>query len=159
MRIFLDCNVLFDTIDPKNKRRFYTTLNHAKNLDHMLVTSLTVIGEMSRVCFRDNRREDLTRILDLMGELDIKFLLPNSDLRKCCICLDECDKNNRVDFCDRTHLAYSTAYDDDYFLTSDDNLLHFPLSKCDCESRCGKIHNSNNKIIHPKDLKTILKKI
>ncbi len=156
MKIFLDSTVLFDAIEnSKEGRRFKTLLNHAINDKHILVTSLTVYGEIVQVCIRDNRSDDLHDMLDLIGGLDIQCWLPNPQLRDCCKCLDKHDKENRVGLSDRTHLAYSTSYDDDYFVTSDENLQHFPLDKCKCK-RCGKKNNISKKLISPEQLRNIL---
>jgi predicted nucleic acid-binding protein len=61
------------------------------------------------------------------------------------------DKENRVGPSDRTHLAYAVSYNDDYFVTSDGDLLHFPLDSNKCR-KCGK----ETKIIGPESLRDIL---
>ncbi len=156
MKIFLDSTVFFDAIE-KNKdgTRLKTLLRHAINDDHILVTSLTVYGEIVQVCIRDNRDNDLKDILKLIVDLDVQCWLPNPLLRDCCKCLDKHDKENRVGLSDRTHLAYSMSYGDEYFLTSDDNLLHFPVNKCKCK-RCGVKKENIGKIISPNKLREIL---
>jgi len=129
--IFLDTSILIDAVKDQKLR---TLLNHTKNKGCTFVTSLTVYGELIEVCNRKNMREDLIEMLDLIKQLDIECSLPNPQLRECCKCLDKMDKDMRVNMSDRTHLAYSMAYDDDYFLTNDQYLQRFPIHKC----KCGK---------------------
>lgn len=150
MNIFLDSTILFDAIIDN---RLKTLLRHVKNDNHTLVTSLTVYGEIVDVCRRENRRDDLHNILDLVNELCIQCSLPNIQLRDCCKCLDKMEKNCRIGLSDRTHLAYSMAYDDDYFLTNENDLLHFPIYKC----KCGKATKTQGKIISPDKLREILR--
>jgi hypothetical protein len=87
-------------MDNIDGRRLKRTLRHAKNKNHILVTSLTVYGEIIQVCFRDNRSDDLHDMLDLIGGLDIQCWLPNPQLRDCCKCLDKqckrCGKKNNI---------------------------------------------------------------
>jgi len=149
--IFLDTSILIDAIEDTKLK---SLLNHAKNKGYILVTSLTVYGELIAVCNRKNIRDELIEILDLIKQFDIQCSLPNSQLRECCKCLDKMDKDMRVNISDRTHLAYSMAYDDDYFLTNDQHLWHFPLHKF----KCGKATKTEGKIISPGKLKEILKK-
>lgn len=149
MNIFLDSTIFFDAIDPK--KHIFTILQHAKNDGHQLVTSLTVYGEIVWVCQRDKRPNDIHNILELINQLNVQCSIPNIQLRECCKCLDKMDKQNWVGFSDRTHLAYSTAYGDDFFVTSEKNLLHFPLDSNKCR-RCEK----KTKIISPEELKTVL---
>jgi hypothetical protein len=61
------------------------------------------------------------------------------------------DKDNRVGPSDRTHLAYAVSYNDDFFVTNDGDLLHFPLDSNKCR-KCEK----NTRIIDTEKLKSIL---
>lgn len=149
MNLFLDSTIFFDAIETKT--RIFTILQHAKNDGHQLVTSLTVYGEIVWVCQRDKRPDDIHKILYLINQLSVQCSLPNIKLRECCKCLDKMDKSNWVGLSDRTHLAYSISYGDDYFVTSDKNLLNFSLDSNRCR-RCDK----KTKIISPEQLKIIL---
>jgi len=150
LNIFLDSTVLFDAIDQKT--RILTILQHAKNAGHQLTTSLTVYGEIVWVCQRDKRPNDIHLILNLINHLNILCWTPSIQLRECCKCLDKMDKQNRVGPSDRTHLAYAVSYNDDFFVTSDKDLVHFPFDTNKCR-KCGK----HTKIISPDQLKSILK--
>ncbi|MFO7676875.1 MAG: type II toxin-antitoxin system VapC family toxin [Thermoplasmatota archaeon] len=156
MKIFLDSTIFFEAVAKNSEAsRLKTLLRHAVNDKHILVTSLTVYGEIVQVCIRDDRDNDLKDILKLIADLDIQCWLPNPLLRDCCKCLDKKDKENRVGLSDRTHLAYSMSYGDDYFLTLDKDLLHFPIDRCKCK-RCDIHKDNKEKIISPKELRKIL---
>jgi predicted nucleic acid-binding protein len=136
--------------------RLKTLLNHAKNDNHTFTSSLTVYGEIIQVCMREKRDDDLHSILSLIRELDVQPWLPNPQLRNCCKCLDKLDKDNRVGLNDRTHLAYSKSYgEDEYFLTNDEALTHFPIEKCKCK-KCKRESENQLTIINPDKLRDIL---
>jgi len=120
MNIFLDATCLFDAIKTPSVKN---TLDHAINVGHSLYVPLTVLGEILLVCINDNRSNDLNDILRLCKEHDILFKVPNKKLRDCCMCIDEADKRNVLDYTDKTNLAYATANDADYFLTTDNRML------------------------------------
>lgn len=160
MKIFIDSNILFSLIEgtKKEKQQLKTLLNHAKNVGYSFTTSLTVYGEVLQIGLNKKRRDELHYLLGLIKNFDIQCWLPNPQLRHCCVCLDKYDKENRVGLSDKTHLAYSMSYNDDFLLTNDVDLLHFPLDKCKCKFRCGRNNKTQGKIISPDQLRTMLKK-
>ncbi len=121
LRIFLDADIIFDLSE--EKKNIPSLINHLTNDGHILLTSITVLGEIVLVCMRD--KKDLHKIIDIIQRTDIHFLIPNALLRECCICLDELDKIDIIPKTDKTHLAYAIANNVDYFLTTDKKLLNF----------------------------------
>lgn len=121
MNIFLDTTCLFDAIENSSIRN---TLDHAINAGNTLYVPLTALGEILLVCINENRSNDLNSILSFCRERDILFRVPSEKLRECCMCIDEADKRNALDYTDKTNLAYATANDADYFLTTDKKMLH-----------------------------------
>ena len=151
MRIFLDADIFFDLA--AEKRNIKSLINHLVNDGHILVTSITVMGEIVLVCVRDNEKnKDLHKIIDILHFYDIRFLIPNSLLRECCLCLDATDSDDRVAKTDKTHLAYAVAYDVDYFLTTDLKLQAFN-PKVDCP-----FFSKKKRIISPSELRKQLQK-
>ena len=159
MNIFIDTSIFFNLVEGKTREqeKIRTLLKHAKHAGYSLTTSITVYGEIVQVCFRDKRKE-LYAILNFIKDLNITCWLPNKQLRQCCLCLDKIDTEDRVGPSDKTHLAYSMTYNDDYFLTSDLDLLHFPLHKCNCKTKCELNRKTQGKIISMDQLKEILQK-
>ena len=146
LRIFLDADIFFDLAE--EKRNIKSLINHLINDGHVLVTSITVMGEIVLVCIRDNEKtKDLHKIIDLLHFYDIRFLIPNSLLRECCRCLDRIDPNDRVPKTDKTHLAYAIAYNVNYFLTTDLKLQVFNLPE-DCQ-----LFSKNKRIVSPAELR------
>lgn len=157
LKFFLDAEILIDSVEDNRKgREVYKKLRHIKNKDHVLVTSITVLGEIILVCMRDNRLDDLKNIIDMIAELGMTYYVPNNLLRDCCKCVDKLDKYNKTGSTDRTHLAYSLNYDDDYFITNDNEVLKLKIENIKCNKKCDKNNCTSNKIITPKDLKKIL---
>lgn len=159
MKIFIDTSIFFNLVEgnKREQEKIRTLLKHAKHAGYTLTTSITVYGEIVQVCFRDKRKE-LYAIFNFVKDLDITCWLPNKQLRICCSCLDKIDPEDRVGLSDKTHLAYSMSYDDDYFLTSDSDLMHFPLNKCHCKTKCELNRKTEGKIISLSQLKEILQK-
>ena len=149
MRIFLDADIFFDLV--AEKRNIKPLINHLVNDGHVLVTSITVMGEVVLVCVRDKEKtKNLHKIVDLLHSYDIRFLIPNSLLRECCRCLDQIDPDDRVPKTDKTHLAYAIAYNVDYFLTTDLKLQTFNLPE-DC-----LFSSKNKRIVSPAELRKSL---
>ena len=160
MYIFIDTNIFLKLIEgnKRERERFKTLLNHAKNVGYTFTTSLTVYGETLSIGLTKKRKEELHSMIELIRDLNIQCWTPNSQLRECCRCLDKIDKEDRVGPIDITHLAYSMTYNDDFFLTSDKDLLHFPLDKCKCNFKCGRKNKITGKIISPDNLQRMLQK-
>lgn len=144
MNIFLDTTCLFDAIETQSIKN---VLDHAINAGHSLYVPLTALGEIFLVCINDNRSNDLNNVLSFCKERDIFFKVPNKKLRECCMCIDEADKRNSLDYTDKTNLAYATANDADYFLTTDTKLLRNFNYEC---SKSTKIidYNGLRKILN-----------
>jgi predicted nucleic acid-binding protein len=143
-RVFLDADIFIDLLEKEQEIR--TLLHHLTNKKHVLITSLTVMGELVLVCKRDGK--DLHKIIDLFDEFDIRFVIPNEQLRSCCMHLDEIDVANWIPYTDKTHLAYAIANDATYFLTTDKKLQKFDLNDCDVFSK--------DKIVSPEEIRRLL---
>jgi len=116
MRIFVDSCIFLDCLEDE---RSYRTLRRVKNDNHQIITSITVVGETVEVCFRKSK--DLAKIVELWRELDVEFIYPVSQVRFCCLCLDDLLREEKVygsSVTDRTHLAYAIAHELDFFVTS-----------------------------------------
>jgi predicted nucleic acid-binding protein len=144
-KIFLDADTLFDGIIDQDVE---TLLSHANNAGYKLYVPLTVLGEIMLNCIDENRRDDLNNIMSLCANINILYTVPNKQLRECCVCIDGADKRDRLDYTDKTNLGYATAYNADYFLTTDKKLLHNFSFEC----------KDQTKIISYKALKKILDK-
>jgi predicted nucleic acid-binding protein len=148
LRIFLDADIFFDLAE--NKKNIKSLINHLLNDGHILYTSITVLGEIVLICLRD-KDKDLHKIVDLLPQYNLLFLIPNDLLRDCCKHLDLIDKNDRIAKTDKTHLAYAIAYDVDYYLTNDGKLLKFsPIKEC-------MFFSKKDRIISPSKLREKLK--
>ena len=160
LNIFIDTNIFLKLIEgtKREQQQFKTLLKHAKNAGFNFTTSLTVYGEALSIGLAKKRKHELHIMIELIRDFDIQCWTPNSQLRKCCKCLDKIDKENRVGPSDRTHLAYSMTYNDDFFLTTDGDLHHFPVEKCKCKLKCGRNNKTEGKIILPDNLKMMLQK-
>ena len=130
LRIFLDSDILFNLAE--NKRGITQLVNRLVNTDHTLLTSITVLGEIVFICMvKKEKKKDLHKIVDVLNSYIINFLIPNSQLRLCCVHMDRIDPHDRIGKTDKTHLAYAIAYGVDYYLTEDKQLLKLsPVKVC-----------------------------
>ena len=127
--IFLDTPVFFHCIEHD---RFGTILEHANNAGYKILTSISVIGEAFTLMHkgRDAVRY-ITHLNQLLDDWNITVLFPNEHVRILCYQMGEVDIDTRMirEPTDRTHLAYAMAYDSDYFLTSDKNLIKYRIPR------------------------------
>ena len=73
----------------------------------------------------------LTNFFSLLSEWNITILVPTDDVAIICydFSQDLTDGRMMSQKTDRTHLAYATAYDCDYFITSDDALIRYKIPR------------------------------
>lgn len=152
MDFFLDANILFQSIVSD---KIKSQVKHIINTNNRTVSSITVLGETIAICIGEKRVKDLDNIIDLNHELKPVYHFPSHKLRECCRCLDTLDPTDRCSVTDKTHLAYAIANGSDYFITTDKNLLKFPVNKCNCKEKCDM--KSLKKIITTKDILSIVK--
>ena len=149
---FLDANTLFESIiSTKVKNQ----INHIQNTNNQAVSSITVLGETIAICIGEKRTKDLDNIIDLNRDLKLIYHFPTHKLRDCCTCLDKLDPTDFCSITDKTHLAYAIANKADYFVTSDKDLLKFPINKCQCKEKCDM--KNLKKIITTKDILNVVK--
>jgi predicted nucleic acid-binding protein len=159
MRVYLDANVLFDSVDSSKTKNL---LRRLKNAGHSLVISLSVLGEVFLICITEDRQEDLIAIRNTCAELKPDYVTPLKQSRICTLCMDKFDKRG-YSLTDKTHLAYTLAhsalFDDgeSYFLTTDRYLLDMRLPCVDPEFRCDLFEGKDIPMIVKED--TIREKI
>jgi len=73
----------------------------------------------------------ITHLNQLLDDWNITVLFPNEHVRILCYQMGEEEIDTRMirEPTDRTHLAYAMAYDSDYFLTSDKNLIKYRIPR------------------------------
>jgi predicted nucleic acid-binding protein len=124
--LFLDSCVFIDALESE---RYEHVINHAHNDGHPISTSITVLGETLTQLMEAG--SDVTKILkfkELLDEWEVSFFFPNDMVRIICYHIGDELKERDIlyhQITDRTHLAYSTAYKTDVFLTSDKALKEF----------------------------------
>ena len=127
--IFLDTPVFFYCIE---QDRFGTILEHANNAGYKIQTSISVLGEAFTQMHegRDAVRY-ITHLNQLLDDWNIMVLFPNEQVRILCYEMGDVEIDTRMirEPTDRTHLAYAMAYDSDYFLTSDKNLIKYRIPR------------------------------
>ena len=125
--VFLDTGIFFDCLKKPEQK---TLINHAINRQYHIFTSLSVIGEIILIMKRDAKfAEYLTDFFSLLSEWKITILVPTDGVAVICydFSQDLTDGRMMSQKTDRTHLAYATAYDCDYFITSDDALIRYKI--------------------------------
>ncbi len=128
-RVFLDTGIFFDCLLNQDRK---TLINHAVNRDYLIFTSLSVIGEVILIMKRDAKfAEHLTGFFSLLNEWKITILVPNDGVAVICYEFSQDLTDGRIisQKTDRTHLAYAMAYDCDYFITSDEALIRYKISR------------------------------
>ena len=127
--VFLDTGIFFDCLENQDKK---TLINHAINRKYHIFTSLSVIGEIILIMKRDAKfAKYLTNFFSLLSEWNITILVPTDDVAIICYDFSQDLTDGRMisQKTDRTHLAYATAYDCDYFITSDDALIRYKIPR------------------------------
>ena len=139
MRVYLDANVLFDSVDSSKTKNL---LRRLKNAGHSLVISLSVLGEVLLICITEDRQDDLIEIRNTCAELKPDYVTPLKQSRICTLCMDKFDKRG-YNLTDKTHIAYTLAHSalsedsECYFLTTDRYLMEMRLPCVDPEFRCN----------------------
>jgi predicted nucleic acid-binding protein len=125
--VFLDTPVFFQCVE---KPQFVTILEHAINAGYSIQTSITVLGEaVTQMYEKTDSGRYLVCLNQLIHDWDTTFLFPKDRVRVLCYVLgdDETDTRMIREPTDRTHLAYAMAYESEYFLTSDKNLIKYRI--------------------------------
>lgn len=144
MRVFLDADVLFDSV---NDPRTSTLLRRIKNAGHEIILPFSVLGEIMLICISEDREDDLLCIRNICSELKPFFIVSLDQSAICNLCLKDFDKRsfNRTDKDHLAHaMAYSSAYGDgkeNYFLTTDLYLLDMMLPCVGRHRKCGLFNN------------------
>jgi len=120
-KIFFDTCILIDCATTGRIGDDRTRdLHHLANADNVLLTSITVVGEMVHSSFEKDTFE-LDEGIRLLKELKFKVLFPVQELRDWCVAVDrEVDAAGCYgsSVTDRTHYAYALAASCDFYVTS-----------------------------------------
>jgi hypothetical protein len=145
IRVAIDSAIFFfcfksdrDDIRPINMQKL---LNHLSSAPHIIpFVPISVLGESVIECLRGERANsdhdlnELHKLIDFWGALDLSFLYPNALVADACYKLVEMyKKGERIDYrltdTDLVHLGYALAYNMDYFLTTDSKLKYYVPEK------------------------------
>lgn len=160
MRVFLDADVLFNSVnDPRTR----TLLNRIKNAGHDIILPVSVLGEIMLVCISEDRERDLLSIRNTCSELKPSFVVSLDQFRICKLCLNKFDSRSSNPT-DKDHLANSLAYislNDDgrgnYFLTTDRYLLDLSLPCRGSKRKCSLFNDKTAlKIVSTDHLRSLL---
>ena len=77
MRVFLDADVLFDSV---NDSRTSTLLRRINNAGHDIILPFSVLGEIMLICISEDREDDLLCIRNICSEQSLFLLYPWSSL-------------------------------------------------------------------------------
>lgn len=160
MRVFLDADMLFDSV---NDLRTRTLLRRIKNAGHDIILPVSVLGEIMLVCISEDRGDDLLKIRVTCSELRPLFVLSLEQFGICNLCLKKFDKRS-FNLTDKDHLAhalaYSSVYNDgreNYFLTTDLYLLDLMLPCVGRNKKCGLFDNKTVlKIVGKEEMRSLL---
>jgi len=160
MRVFLDADVLFDSVDDL---RTATLLRRIKNAGHEIIIPVSVLGEIMLICISEEREDDLLCIRNICSELKPLFIVSLEQFRICNLCLKEFDKRS-FNLTDKDHLAHALAYSslfndgkENYFLTTDLYLLDFMLPCVGHGMKCGLFDKKTVlKIVDKEMIRTLL---
>lgn len=160
MRVFLDADVLFDSVTDS---RTSTLLRRIKNAGHEIILPSSVLGEIMLICISEDRVDDLLCIRNICSELKPLFIVSLEQSAICNLCLRDFDKRsfNRTDKDHLAHsLAYSSAFHDgkeNYFLTTDRYLLDMMLPCVGQRRKCCLFDSKNIlKIVDKEGIREIL---
>ena len=125
--LFLDTPIFFQCFE---KPRLKTTLEHALNAGYNICTSISVLGEaFTQMHEKENGMDYIFALNGFLDDWNIAVHFPNDGVRILCFQMGEDEIDTRMirEPTDRTHLAYAIAYSDNYFLTSDKNLIKYRI--------------------------------
>jgi hypothetical protein len=138
-RVAVDSNIFFFSfkshrrdINPRDVERLLRKLSGDPRVE--LFVPISVLGESVIECLLGERTgegqhdiDELYRLIELWGILELLFLYPNDVVAAVCYQLSK-RKEERGDFrltdTDLVHLGYALAHEMDYFLTADKALKH-----------------------------------
>jgi len=126
--LFLDTPVFFQCIEQPSYR---TILEHALNAGYRITTSISVLGEaVTQMYEKTDSTGYIISLNKLIHDWDTTSLFPDDRVRVLCYVMgdDETDTRMIREPTDRTHLAYAMAYNSDYFLTTDKNLIRYQVA-------------------------------
>ena len=128
--IFLDSCIFFSCIAEERCRK---VIDHARNQEFTIVTSITVLGETFNEMLRDERAavDYINEIVALMREWNVITLYPNDELSYICYEMGKDITDNRIinQITDRVHLGYAISYDCNYFVTDDDAIQRYRIPR------------------------------
>jgi hypothetical protein len=145
VKVIVDSTIFFfcfrsdrEDIRPGNMQRLLNHLSGAPQIS--LLVPISVLGESVIECLRgekesaDHDLDELHKLIDYWGSLDLSFLYPSALVAKACYRLVEKYKNaEQIDYrltdTDLVHLGYALAYNVDYFLTTDTKLKYYVPEK------------------------------
>jgi len=125
--LFLDTPIFFQCFE---KPQLKTILEHALNAGYKISTSISVLGEaFTQMHEKENEMDYISALNCFLDDWNIAVHFPNDYVRILCFQMGEEDIDTRMirEPTDRTHLAYAMAYRDNYFLTSDKNLIKYRI--------------------------------
>jgi hypothetical protein len=145
IKVAIDSTIFFfcfrsdrEDIKPINMQKL---LNHLSTAPHITpFVPISVLGESVIECLRGEKEDtvhnldELHKLIDFWGALDLSFLYPNALVADACYKLvEKYKKGERVDYrikdTDLVHLGYALAYNVDYFLTTDTKLKYYVPEK------------------------------
>jgi hypothetical protein len=123
--IFLDTCIFFECIEDPRK---ITIINHAVNLEYIISTSITVLGEaMDQIREHEDRDRYISPFMSLLDEWGVWTYYPDQIFARVCNCLANREIDFRVEKTDLVHIGYAISNDCGYFLTSDKNLIKYKI--------------------------------
>ncbi len=160
MRVFLDADVLFDSV---RDLRTGTLLRRMKNAGHDIIVPVSVLGEVMLVCIFEDRQADLLAVKNTCSELKTTFASSSERFKVCNLCLENFDKR-AFNLTDKDHLAHALAYSsffndgkENYFLTTDRYLLDFRLPCRYLKDSCGLFGSKTPlKIVNLEEMRRLL---
>jgi len=125
--IFLDTCVFYDCIEHSRCKQI---VDRAHNVDFIICTSITVLGETLITMLRqDGSGQKISEFVELIKEWEMHFYVPNDSVRIICYEMGEDHTDSRMagQITDRTHLAYAIAYGFKYFISTDTLIKSYQL--------------------------------
>jgi len=157
IQVAIDSDIFFFSIPNSNKSSNKRTpvgirslLQHISTHEDKfeLCVSSSVLAESVMVCL-ENKKHDINELHELItfwGGLSIRFLHPSDVVAFMCHSLTSKYKDHRIMSTDIFHIGYALAYDMDYFVSTDRQLLQYRLPE-----------GSKLKVIHPDMLRSVIR--